>query len=70
LNIGFHYLAPASVGRNIPDVGSRGTPDYRLEWQGAIRSESIDKLWIWKVFGSVILFGSGQIPNLHPSRAD
>jgi hypothetical protein len=33
LNIWSHYLAQTSVGRKIPEVGDRGTPGYRREWQ-------------------------------------
>ena len=58
--LSFRYLAPTSVGRKISDVGDRGTPGYRREWQGAFRSKSIDVLWIWKVFGYVVSSGAGQ----------
>jgi hypothetical protein len=34
--------------------------DCRRKWQGVIRSKRVDMLWILKVFGSVISFGSGQ----------
>ena len=30
------YLAWASVGKKISDVGDRGTPGYRREWQGRL----------------------------------
>ena len=55
----FPYLAQAFVGRKISDVGDRGTPGYRREWQGAIRLKRVDMFW--KVFGPVISFESGQI---------
>jgi len=32
----------------------------------SVRSKSIDMLWLWKVFGSVISVGSGQIATLNP----
>jgi hypothetical protein len=49
------------VGRNSPDAGDRGTPGYRREWQESFRPKKIDNLGLWKVFGSVISLGSGQI---------
>jgi hypothetical protein len=48
------------VGRKISDFGDGGTPDYRREWQVAFRPRRLEMLWIWKVFGDVISFGSGQ----------
>jgi hypothetical protein len=61
LNIWFRYLLPAFVGRRISDVGDSGTPGYRREWQESFRPRRLVILWIWKVFGSVISFGSGQV---------
>ena len=49
------------MGRKISDAGGRGTPGYRREWQVFFRSKSIAILWFWKVFGSVISFGAGQL---------
>jgi hypothetical protein len=46
------------VGRKISDVGDRGTPRYRREWQESIRPKGIDIFWIWKVFGPMITIGS------------
>ena len=61
LNIWSYYLAPTSVGRNIPDGGGRGTPGYRRKWQGPSGQEGWKCRWIAKVFGDVISYGSGQI---------
>ena len=41
--------------------GDRGTPGCRREWQGSFRPRRLEMLWIWKVLGSVISCGSGQI---------
>jgi hypothetical protein len=60
LNIWSHYLARASVGRKISDVGGRGTPGDRRERQGILRLKRMDMVLIAKVFGSVTSFGSGQ----------
>jgi hypothetical protein len=46
------------VGRKISDVGDKGTPDYRQEWQEFFRPRSIDMFYIWKVFGPVVTVGS------------
>jgi hypothetical protein len=46
------------VERKISDVGDRGTPGYRREWQGAIKLKRVDMVRIWKVFGSLITIGS------------
>ena len=59
--LSYRYLARASVGRKISDGGGRGTVGCRREWQGAIRPRRLAMLWLWKVFGDVISFGSGQI---------
>jgi hypothetical protein len=69
--LSFRYLARALVGRMISDVGDRGTPGYRREWQESFRPKGIDIFWLWKVVGSVISFGSGQLalillPSAHP----
>jgi hypothetical protein len=41
---------PAGVGRKLSDVGDRGTPGYRWERKGGIRSKRVDMLWIWEVY--------------------
>jgi hypothetical protein len=46
------------VGRKISDVGGRGTPGYRGEWQESFRSRRLYILWIFEVFESVITVGS------------
>jgi hypothetical protein len=51
-----HYLAGASVGRRISDVGGRGTPDYRRKWQEAIRLKRVDMVWIVSIFSKLISF--------------
>jgi hypothetical protein len=49
------------VGRKISDGGDSGTPGYRREWQGILRLKSLAMVWLWKLFGDVISFGSGQV---------
>jgi len=44
----------------ILDVGDRGTPDYRREWQESFRPRWLDILWKWGLLGLVISFGSEQ----------
>jgi hypothetical protein len=39
-------LAPTSVGRKTSDVGDRGTPGYRWEWQEFFRPRRLEMLWI------------------------
>jgi len=46
------------VERMISDIGDKETPGYRREWQESFRPRRLDILYIWKVFGSVISFGS------------
>ena len=60
------YLARALVGRKISNVVDRGTTGYRREWQESFRPKKLDILWIWKDFGSVISFESGQYLTLLP----
>jgi hypothetical protein len=55
-------------------MGFCGDPDFRFpspleegffaEKIGAVRSKSVDKDWIWKVFAPLICVGSGQKPSL------
>jgi len=47
-------------GEEISDGGDGGTPVYRRGRQESFRARRLAMLWIWKVFGSVISFGSGQ----------
>jgi hypothetical protein len=61
LNIWTYYLAPTSAGRKISDVRDRGSPDYWRKWQESFGPSRMDVLWVWKAFGDVINFGSGQL---------
>jgi hypothetical protein len=47
-------------GGKISDVSDRGTVGCRGKWQAFFRPKRMDMPWFWKVFGSVISFGSGQ----------
>jgi hypothetical protein len=57
-------------GDLVSDVGDRRTPGYRREWQESYRPRRMDNLWLWKVFGDVLSFGSGQLANLRVSLAN
>jgi hypothetical protein len=39
---------------------------HRLDWQEFFRLRRVEMLWIWKVFGPAVSFGSGQIANYAP----
>jgi hypothetical protein len=46
------------VGRNCSGAHVLKRVDYGREREGAIRKKRVDMVWIWKVFGSLISFGS------------